>query len=74
MLIDVVMPDMNGKEMMDIIRPVRPDIKAIFMSGYSSDILSQMGIKEGSACFIQKPFKLNALNDKIVEVMNNPSE
>ena len=72
MLIDVVMPGMNGKEMMDIITPVRPDIKSIFMSGYSSDILSQMGIKEGSASFIQKPFKLNVLNEKIVEVMNNP--
>ena len=70
-LSDVIMPDMNGKDMLDWIMPLRPGLKALFMSGYSSEIISQNGITEGSLNFIQKPFDMQTLNEKIEEVMKH---
>ncbi len=49
------MPKKNGKEVYEEIKKVRPDIKAIFMSGYSSDILHKKGILEEGLDLIIKP-------------------
>lgn len=68
-LTDVIMPGMNGKEMVDKIESLRPGIKALFMSGYSSEVISQRGVTEGIVHFIQKPFDMHALNEKIIEIL-----
>ncbi|MBJ6725476.1 PAS domain-containing protein [Geomesophilobacter sediminis] len=64
-LTDVVMPAMNGKEMVDRIRELRPGIRVLFMSGYTSDILAQRGISEEGAQFIQKPLGMQQLSEKV---------
>jgi PAS domain S-box-containing protein len=61
-LTDVVMPDMNGKEMSDRILAFRPDIPVLFMSGFTADIIASKGILEESVHFIQKPFNLLKLS------------
>jgi len=69
-LTDVVMPDMNGKEMVDRIRVTRPQVKVLFMSGYPADILTQRrGGLEAGMNFIQKPLDLKLLSEKVSECL-----
>ena len=68
-LSDVVMPGMNGREMSRGIALLRPELKVLFMSGYSSDIVAKRGIMELGMHFIQKPFDMEGLNLKIQETL-----
>jgi two-component system, cell cycle sensor histidine kinase and response regulator CckA len=68
-LSDVIMPGLSGKEMMQIIAAVHPGIKVIYMSGYTSDIISQKGLFEEKVNFIHKPFNISTLNEMIRKVM-----
>jgi len=55
LLTDVVMPDMNGRELSDRIRSRRPGLPVLFMSGYTADILDPHGVLEEGVHFLQKP-------------------
>ena len=55
---DVVMPQMNGKELSERLRQRFPGLKCIFMSGYSADIIAKQGMLEAGIHFLQKPFAL----------------
>jgi CheY-like chemotaxis protein len=55
MLLDVIMPRLNGKEVFNQVRPVRPDIKVIFMSGYTNDVLQREDIEATGAEVLLKP-------------------
>jgi len=68
-LTDVVMPEMNGKEMVDVIRGMGSTIKVMFMSGYTADIVAQRGIVEEGMSFIQKPINPGELNEKIKRLL-----
>ncbi|WP_460595709.1 ATP-binding protein [Geomonas sp. Red276] len=68
-LSDVVMPGMNGKEMAERIRGIRPELKVLFMSGYTANLVAQRGIVEEGTFFIQKPFNIHQLHRKIHEVL-----
>ena len=73
-LTDVVMPKMSGKEMVAVIERDRPGIKVLFMSGYTSDLVAQRGGVEEGTHFIQKPFDMNALAEKIRETLQDGSK
>jgi len=70
LVLDVIMPKKNGKEVYDEIKKVRPDIKAIFMSGYTADIIHKKGILEEGVDFILKPISLDELLIKAREVLD----
>lgn len=70
-LTDVVMPGMNGREMVGRIRLIRPEIKVLFMSGYSSDIMAKQGIMEEGLHFVPKPLDMFQLNEMITELLKN---
>ena len=53
---DVIMPKMLGTEVCEKARMIKPDIKCLLMSGYSSDIMQKRGVLEGGGNFIAKPF------------------
>ena len=72
LLTDVVMPEMNGKELRDRIKIIRPEIKVLFMSGYTSNVILNLGIPEEGVHFIQKPFSLHAFSRKIGEILGTP--
>ncbi len=72
-LLDVVMPRINGKEVCDTIQSIRPGIKALFMSGYTADIICQKGILEEGIHYISKPLTPEALLRKVREVLDSPS-
>jgi len=69
-IIDVVMPGRNGKEVLDEIARTDPGIKAIFMSGYTGDIVVGKGVNEESVDFLQKPLSVPALLSKVREVLD----
>ncbi len=66
-VIDVIMPKKSGKEVYDEIRKIKPDIKVLFTSGYTSDIISKKGILEEGADFISKPYMPHDLLCKVRE-------
>ncbi|MBM4053742.1 MAG: response regulator [Planctomycetes bacterium] len=69
LILDVKMPGKNGKETYDEIKKIRPDLKAIFLSGYSEDVIDKNKIENESLCFVQKPVLPTKLLQKIREVM-----
>ncbi len=70
MICDVIMPEMNGAELTKQLTPLRPDIKCLFMSGYTADIIASQGVLEEGMNFIEKPFTKKALETKIREIFN----
>lgn len=70
LLTDLIMPHLNGKQLADKILKYQPDIKVIFMSGYSSDILKDFDINEPDFHFIQKPFDSGELARMVREVLD----
>jgi YesN/AraC family two-component response regulator len=61
LITDVVMPKMSGRELSQILGSLRPDLKTIFMSGYTDDAILRHGIHEMSAAFLHKPLSLATL-------------
>ena len=70
LLTDVVMPIMNGKEMAEKIKGIKPGIRTIFMSGYTTSAVANNGLLENTTHFLQKPFSLNTLAAKVREVLD----
>jgi len=70
-LTDVVMPGMNGKEMVDVIEAFRPGLNVLFMSGYTKDLVAQRGVVDEGRHFIQKPFDLQSLGRKLKETLQH---
>ena len=70
LLTDVVMPNVNGRELYDQLLEIRPDLKVLFMSGYTEDIIAHHGVLEEGTPYIQKPFSLEALSRKVRQVLD----
>jgi two-component system, cell cycle sensor histidine kinase and response regulator CckA len=66
---DVVMPDMNGKEVARQFAQLRPQTRILFMSGYTSDVIAHRGVLEGDVDYMQKPFTPETLARKIREIL-----
>jgi PAS domain S-box-containing protein len=60
-LTDVVMPEMNGRELAELLRPLRPEAAFIYMSGYTDDAIGQHRLLDPGTLFLQKPFTSDAL-------------
>lgn len=66
---DVIMPRMNGSELAKHPAQSRPEIKVIYMSGYTDKSILQKGLLKSEASFLPKPFKADELLAKIREVL-----
>jgi len=71
LLTDVVMPGMNGKALYDRLCAEWPGLKVVFMSGYSSNIITEHGVLNEDVNFIQKPFALLTMTEKIRQVLDS---
>jgi CheY-like chemotaxis protein len=69
LITDVIMPVINGKDLAELIKPLCPAMKCLFMSGYSADIIARHGVLDPEVFFIQKPFSLTELSTRINEVL-----
>ena len=70
LVIDVVMPDMNGRELSERLLSRCPGLKVLFLSGYTANVIARHGVLEEGVHFIQKPFSLLALSAKTREVLD----
>ncbi|MBM9521148.1 PAS domain S-box protein [Desulforhopalus vacuolatus] len=71
LLTDVIMPEMNGRDLSNVLLAINPDLKCLFMSGYTSTVISGKGILEEGMSFIQKPFSARDLGAKVDEVLKS---
>jgi PAS domain S-box-containing protein len=74
LLTDVVMGGMSGRELAEELRPERPDVKMLFMSGYTEDAIIRHGVLTAHTAFIAKPFSPAAIASKVREVLDNVQE
>ena len=71
---DIIMPNMNGKQMVEQIIQVRPDIRVLYISGYTSDIIAQKGVLDKGMHFLMKPFNMRTLSEKVKEILCGASQ
>jgi len=69
-ILDLIMPEMNGSETFDRLRSVKPDVKVLLSSGYSLNGQADEVMQRGCNGFIQKPFNLVELSQKLYNIIN----
>jgi signal transduction histidine kinase/ActR/RegA family two-component response regulator len=67
---DVVMPEMNGRELAERISAIKPGLKTLYMSGYTADVIAHQGVLHEGVQFLQKPMTAGELTDKIRDVLD----
>jgi two-component system, cell cycle sensor histidine kinase and response regulator CckA len=69
LITDVVMPEMNGRELAKLVAEFNPGIKCLYTSGYTANVIAHRGVLEKGINFIQKPFSMQVLAAKVQEVL-----
>lgn len=70
LLTDVIMPEMNGKTLYEQVVQRYPDVKVLFMSGYTDDVLAPHGVMGHDVNFIPKPFPVRVLTEKVRKILD----
>ena len=69
LMTDVIMPEMNGRDLARELQAMRPGLKCLYMSGYTADLIKAHAPSESDAAFLQKPFTLNQLAARLREAL-----
>jgi len=70
LMLDVIMPRKNGKELYEEIKKIKPDIKVIFVSGYSADVIHKKGMLDAGMNFISKPVSPDELLKQVRDILD----
>jgi len=73
LIADMVLPEMNGWELAERLKLIKPRVKCLYMSGYSADMIAQRGIMVNDLCFIKKPFSVEELAEKVRQALEQES-
>src|SRR5579863_8556513 len=71
LLTDVIMPGMNGRELAQRVLEIRPNVKVLYMSGYTENVIGRNGTLDVGIRLLQKPFTLRDLRNKVREVLDS---
>ena len=71
LITDVVMPEMNGRDLAKKILSIQPNLKCLFMSGYTADVIARNGVLDKGVHFIEKPFLKHTLAAQIREALDS---
>jgi PAS domain S-box-containing protein len=71
LLTDVIMPGMNGRELAQRISEIRPNVKVLYMSGYTENVIGRDGTLDAGVRLLQKPFTLRDLKSKVRETLDS---
>jgi two-component system cell cycle sensor histidine kinase/response regulator CckA len=71
LMTDVVMPGMNGRDLAKNLLDLIPNLKLLFMSGYTADVIAHNGVLDEGVHFIQKPFSVQSLATKLREALDS---
>jgi len=71
LLSDVILPNMNGRQIYERLTQTMPKLRVLFMSGYTENIIAPHGVLEGGFFFVQKPFSLKELASKVREALDS---
>jgi CheY-like chemotaxis protein len=66
---DVIMPRMNGRELMNSLKRIHPELRVLYISGYTAEVIANQGVLEEDVHFLQKPFSMNALSRALAEAL-----
>ncbi|MBW8888348.1 MAG: response regulator [Fibrobacteres bacterium] len=70
LIADLVMPRVNGMELARFLRPKRPEMKVLYISGYNADVNVQIEVWDAEADFLPKPFSPNGLLQKVCDLLD----
>ncbi|MBU5611624.1 hybrid sensor histidine kinase/response regulator [Geomonas azotofigens] len=73
LITDLVMPEMNGRDLSEKMKSRCPALKVIFVSGYTAEVIAERGVLDPGINFLQKPFSLADLAGKVREVLDGPA-
>ena len=71
LITDVVLPEMSGRILVERLRSINPDLKYIYMSGYTANAIAHQGVLEEGVHFIPKPFSIKDIADKVRNVLDH---
>ncbi|MDD5285122.1 MAG: PAS domain S-box protein [Desulfuromonadaceae bacterium] len=71
LMTDVVMPEMNGRDLAKKLQSLYPELKCLYMSGYTANVIAHHGVLDTGLHFIQKPYNMTALAGKLREVLDS---
>jgi CheY-like chemotaxis protein len=72
LITDVIMPEMSGRQLAERLKERRPELKVLFVSGYTDDAIIRHGTLEPGIAFLQKPFSPESLARKVRGVLDSP--
>jgi PAS domain S-box-containing protein len=72
LMTDVIMPEMNGRDLARSLLASRPRTRRLFMSGYTADVMAHRGVLDEGISFIQKPFSLEEVTTRVRQVLEGP--
>lgn len=71
LMTDVIMPEMNGRELTKEVAALLPNVRTVYMSGYSANVISHHGVLDEGIHFIQKPFSLQKLATTVRKALDD---
>jgi len=73
LLTDVIMPELNGRELAGQLTQIRPEIRVLYMSGYANDLIAQYDVLDPDTQLLEKPFTLQSLLTKVQQALHAPA-